>query len=116
MKVLVTILLRGSQGGSGRIDPITSALPRVSVRGRAFLSERPNNSRCRYYKGAAGRILGRNHHRAKIKLALPCAGVLLTLTMLTAHLLFVDLITIPPRQCPECHQFVIAFGSITDKL
>jgi hypothetical protein len=36
--------------------------------------------------------------------------------MLTAHLRFIDSIIISPRQCPECHQKVIAFYSIADKL
>src|SRR6185369_3251847 len=52
MKVLTTIRLPGSQGGSGRIDPIDSGLPRMAIRGRPFLSERGENNRSRYYKGA----------------------------------------------------------------
>jgi len=52
MKVLTTITLRGSPGGSGRIDPIASGLPRMAVRGRPFLSEQADNNPSRYYKGA----------------------------------------------------------------
>jgi hypothetical protein len=55
MKVLATIMLRGSQGGSGRIDPITSGLSRMAVRGRPFLSEHDHDNRFRYYKGVIRR-------------------------------------------------------------
>src|SRR4051794_1032078 len=40
-------------GGSGRIDPIASGLPRRAVRGRPFLSEQADNNPSRYYKGGA---------------------------------------------------------------
>ena len=52
MKVLTTITLRGSHKLL-RVGSIRSpaALPRIAVRGRAFLSEQADNNRARYYKG-----------------------------------------------------------------
>src|SRR4051794_3757697 len=52
MKMLTTVTLRGSQKRL-RAGPIRSpaALPRMAVRGRAFLSEQPEDNRSRYYKG-----------------------------------------------------------------
>src|SRR5215813_2115536 len=52
MKVLTTITLRDSHNLL-RVGSIRSpaALPRMAVRGRAFLSERPDDSRSRSYKG-----------------------------------------------------------------
>jgi hypothetical protein len=51
MKVLTTIPLPGSHKPL-RMGAIRSpaALPRVSVRGRAFLSEQTDDNRIRYYK------------------------------------------------------------------
>ena len=51
MKALVRSRYEAAKGGSGRIDPITSGLPRMAVRGRLFLSEHANDIRIRYYKG-----------------------------------------------------------------
>jgi hypothetical protein len=56
MKVLATIMLRGSQGGSGRTDPIASGLPRIAIHGRPFLSEHPNDNWFRYYKGGLASV------------------------------------------------------------
>ena len=56
MKALTTITLRGSQDGSGRIDPIASGLPRMVVRGRPFLSEQADDKRFCYYKGAISEV------------------------------------------------------------
>jgi hypothetical protein len=52
MKALTTITLRGSHKLL-RVGSIRSpaALPRMAVRGRAFLSERADDIRFRYYKG-----------------------------------------------------------------
>ncbi len=52
MKALTTITLRGSHKVL-RVGSIRSpaALPRMVIRGRAFLSERPDDKRFRYYKG-----------------------------------------------------------------
>jgi hypothetical protein len=52
MKVLTTIMLRGSPKLL-RVGSIRSpaALPRIAVRGRAFLSERADDNRFCYYKG-----------------------------------------------------------------
>jgi hypothetical protein len=51
MKVLAMITLRGSHKLL-RMGSIQSpaALPRMAVRGRAFLSEQANDNRVRYYK------------------------------------------------------------------
>jgi hypothetical protein len=52
MKVLAMITLRGSHKLL-RVGSIRSpaALPRMAVRGRAFLSEQANDNRVCYYKG-----------------------------------------------------------------
>ena len=52
MKMLTTITLQSSHKRL-RAGPIRSpaALPRMAVRGRAFLSEHPEDNRSRYYKG-----------------------------------------------------------------
>src|SRR5215210_7399742 len=57
MKVLTTIPLRGSHKPL-RVGSIRSsaALPRVSVRGRAFFSEQTDDNRIRYYKGGQRRM------------------------------------------------------------
>ena len=62
MKALATITLRSSQKqlwvGSIRSP---AALPRMAVRGRAFLSEQADDNRSRYYKGGQRRVSRRAH-------------------------------------------------------
>ena len=49
------ITLQGSQKRlRAGYDPIASGLPWIAVRGRPFLSEHPEYSRLRYYKGGLG--------------------------------------------------------------
>jgi len=59
MKVLATITLRGSHKLL-RMGSIRSpaALPRMSVRGRAFLSEQADDNRVRYYKDGSAAAAG----------------------------------------------------------
>jgi hypothetical protein len=59
MKALTTITLQGSHKLL-RVGSIRSpaALPRMAVRGRAFLSERADDIRFRYYKGGQSRVSG----------------------------------------------------------
>src|SRR5215475_7459353 len=65
MKVLTTITLRGSHKLL-RVGSIRSsaALPRMAVRGRAFLSERPDNNWFCCYKGGLAEGVT---HRAVIR-------------------------------------------------
>ena len=52
MKALTTITLRGSnKTAQGGFDPSPAALPRMAVRGRAFLSEHADDKRFCFYKG-----------------------------------------------------------------
>src|SRR5947199_8620480 len=65
MKTLTTITLRSSQKRL-RVGSIRSpaALPRMAVRGRAFLSEYPHDNRSPYYKGGqGGRVAARARRR-----------------------------------------------------
>jgi hypothetical protein len=70
MKALTTIRLRGSHKLL-RADTIRSpaALPRIAVRGRAFLSEHADDIRFRYYKGGLAKRLGKNGFLAGLFLA-----------------------------------------------
>jgi hypothetical protein len=81
MKVLTTITLQGSHKLL-RVGTIRSpaALPRMAVRGRAFLSELTDGIRIPYYKGGQRRLPCR-FGRARCAIAFAHASCGLTLRM-----------------------------------
>src|SRR5687768_16835634 len=104
MKALTTITLQGSHKLL-RVGSIRSpaALPRMAVRGRAFLSERADDIRFRYYKGGQSREAACPRRRAEqedVGPALTCHSASKTrVNALTAH---------PTSRCRRCVQQIQA--------